>query len=124
MFLRYEILADYQPRASLAPSKLDLTECPYMWPYCDQPLYANAIPVIANITILNAMGVSGNVESIEWEPGTNGNHLTLSFSHSENIWPWTGYLAIHITVSPAARKFDGFAQGIVRMNISSDAQWQ
>lgn len=120
----YDLLADYKPRASLAPSTLDLTECPYMWPYCDQPLYAHALPIIANITILNAMGVSGKVESVEWVPGTNGNHLTLTFSHSETIWPWTGYLAIHMTVSPAARNFDGIVKGTVVVNVSTETQSQ
>lgn len=120
----YKVLADYKPRASLAPSSLDLTDCPYMWPYCDQPLYAHAIPIIANITILNAMGVSGKVDFVEWQPGKNGNHLTLTFSHSETIWPWTGYLAIHITVSPAARLFNGVAEGVVLVNVSTDTQSQ
>ena len=35
----YHILKDYQPQASLHPSYIDLTECPYMWPYCSQPIY-------------------------------------------------------------------------------------
>ena len=43
----------------MAPATLDFTDCPYMWPYCDQPLYARAIPIIANVTILNALAVSG-----------------------------------------------------------------
>lgn len=36
----YEILSKYTPRASANPARLDLTDCPYMWPYCKQPLYA------------------------------------------------------------------------------------
>ena len=34
---------------SLSPSYLDLTECPYMWPYCSQPIYYGAIPTIVCI---------------------------------------------------------------------------
>lgn len=71
---------------SLSPSYIDLTECPYMWPYCSQPLYYGAMPVVVNVrvwysfldldkigmlyhvlkhyccfqvTVLNGMGVSG-----------------------------------------------------------------
>lgn len=137
---RYNVLTDYTPKASLAPSTLDLTDCPYMWPYCDQPLYAHAIPIIANITILNGIDVSGiqdlfvgwsasftpligKVESVEWEPGTNGNYLVPTFTYSDTIWPWTGYLAIHITVSPVAALFDGIAEGVVVVNISSRSQY-
>lgn len=32
----------YTPRASVIPSRLDLTDCPYMWPFCRQHLYAGA----------------------------------------------------------------------------------
>lgn len=34
----YELLRRYTPHASCLPSSLDLTQCPYMWPYCSQPL--------------------------------------------------------------------------------------
>jgi membrane-bound transcription factor site-1 protease len=34
----YELLQEYSPRASVMPSSLDLTQCPYMWPYCSQPM--------------------------------------------------------------------------------------
>lgn len=34
------LMQKYRPRASVIPSALDLTDCPYMWPHCRQPLYA------------------------------------------------------------------------------------
>lgn len=46
----YQVLSSYKPQASLSPSYIDLTECPYMWPYCVQPLYAFALPVIVNVS--------------------------------------------------------------------------
>ncbi len=46
---------------SLHPSYIDLTECPYMWPYCSQPIYYGAMPIIVNVTILNGMGVTGKI---------------------------------------------------------------
>ena len=39
-----------KPQASLWPSYLDFTECPYFWPYCSQPLYATAQPIIVNVS--------------------------------------------------------------------------
>lgn len=46
---------------SLSPSYVDLTECPYMWPYCSQPIYYGGMPTIVNVTILNGMGVTGRI---------------------------------------------------------------
>ena len=55
------ILQAYEPRASVFPSHVDLSACPYVWPICLQPLYAGAMPLIFNATILNGMGVTGHV---------------------------------------------------------------
>lgn len=44
-----EILKDYKPRASLIPSVVNFTDCPYMWPFCTQPLYAHAMPVSRSV---------------------------------------------------------------------------
>ena len=38
---------------SASPSYIDLTECPYMWPYCSQPIYHTAMPVIVNVSTIN-----------------------------------------------------------------------
>lgn len=75
----YRVLKRYTPQASLIPSYLDLTECPYFWPYCSQPLYFSGkllikiyetyfilltelnnqgMPLIVNITVLNGMDVT------------------------------------------------------------------
>lgn len=54
-----DILAKYEPRASVVPAALNLTDCPYAWPFCRQPLYADAMPLIFNATVLNGMGLTG-----------------------------------------------------------------
>ena len=36
---------------SLSPAYIDLTECPYMWPYCTQPLYYGGMPTIVNVSM-------------------------------------------------------------------------
>lgn len=54
-----KVLSTYSPRASVVPANLNMTDCPYAWPYCLQPLYAGAMPTIFNATILNGMGLTG-----------------------------------------------------------------
>lgn len=54
-----EVLKSYKPRASVVPAELDLSACPFMWPFCKQPLYAHAMPTMFNATVLNGMGLTG-----------------------------------------------------------------
>ena len=99
----YQVLSKYKPQASLSPSYIDLTECQYMWPYCTQPLYYGAMPVIVNVTILNGMGVSGRiVEKPVWHPYTPqfGQHLEIAFTYSEvqYLFLVSGYVLIKTAV--------------------------
>lgn len=57
-----KILSTYEPKITLSPSYLDFTE-DYMWPYNTQSLFYTSIPVIANVTILNGMSVTGKIVS-------------------------------------------------------------
>lgn len=121
----FNILVQYTPRASFVPSSLDLTDCPRMWPFCTQPLYFGAMPLIFNVTILNGMGVSGQiVGSPVWQPNSNsgGVHLDVSFTYAEILWPWSGYLALHLTVKDTAIDYTGKAEGVVLLNILSPPQ--
>lgn len=118
----YQTLRTYKPQASLSPSYVDLLDCPYMWPYCSQPLYYGAIPIIVNVTILNGMGVSGKIVSRpKWEPYApqHGSYIDVSFTYSKTLWPWSGYLAVSITVAKHAAQFDGIAQGQVTLTVES-----
>ncbi|PPD72081.1 hypothetical protein GOBAR_DD31032 [Gossypium barbadense] len=117
----FEILKSYQPRASIFPSILDYTNCPYTWPFCRQALYSGAMPVIFNATILNGMGVIGYVQSPPtWHPSTEeGNLLRIHFTYSEVIWPWTGYLALHMQIKEEGAHFSGVIEGNVTVRIFS-----
>lgn len=117
----YEILKGYQPRASIFPSVLDFTDCPYSWPFCRQPLYAGAMPVMFNATILNGMGVIGYIESAPtWHPAEEeGNLLSIHFTYSEVIWPWTGYLALHMQIKEEGAQFSGEIEGNVTLRVFS-----
>eukprot|EP00775_Hariotina_reticulata_P005633 gene5633-5872_t len=115
------ILASYTPRASLIPKAIDLTDCPYFWPHCRQPLYAFALPVALNATVINGMGATGFFDGEPQYQGTDegGKLLHVTFTHSDVLWPWSGYLAVYIEVSPAAVNFSGNATGIITFTITS-----
>lgn len=115
----YEILKNYQPRASIFPNVLDYTDCPYSWPFCRQPLYAGAMPVIFNATILNGMGVIGYVESPPtWKPFDEvGNLLSIHFTYSDVIWPWTGFLALYMQIKEEGTQFSGVIEGNVTVKV-------
>ncbi|KAL2532647.1 Subtilisin-like protease SBT6.1 [Abeliophyllum distichum] len=117
----YEVLKSYEPRASIFPSVLDYTDCPYSWPFCRQPLYAGAMPVIFNVTILNGMGVIGYLESPpSWHPlNEEGNLLSIHFTYSDIIWPWTGFLALHMQIKEEGAQFSGEIEGNVTVKIYS-----
>uniref|UniRef100_A0A7N0ZYW1 Uncharacterized protein n=1 Tax=Kalanchoe fedtschenkoi TaxID=63787 RepID=A0A7N0ZYW1_KALFE len=117
----YEILKRYQPKASILPSVLDFTDCPYSWPFCRQPLYAGSMPVMFNATILNGLGVIGHVDGPPaWHPSNeDGNLLSIHFTYSEVIWPWTGYLALHMQIKEEGAKFSGEIEGNVTLNVFS-----
>ncbi|KAJ9548716.1 hypothetical protein OSB04_021259 [Centaurea solstitialis] len=117
----YEILKSYKPRATIFPSVLDYTDCPYTWPFCQQPLYAGAMPVLFNTTILNGMGVIGYFEGPPaWRPTSEeGNLLSIRFTYSDVIWPWTGYLALHMQIKEEGATFSGEIVGDVVVNVYS-----
>lgn len=46
----FQALRSHQPSVTLHPSYIDLTECPYMWPYCSQPIYYGGMPTIVNVS--------------------------------------------------------------------------
>lgn len=118
----YQILNSYKPQASLSPSYIDLTECQYMWPYCTQSLYYGAMPTIVNVTILNGLGVSGHiVGKPTWHPYTPqfGQYLDIALTHSELLWPWSGWLAVSIAAARTAASWEGIAQGHIAFTIES-----
>lgn len=117
----YEVLKTYVPRASIVPSVLNMTECPFAWPFCTQPLYAHAMPVMFNATILNGMGVVGRVEGPpKWTPLDEGGRLLdVRFDVSDTLWPWSGNLAMYFRVAPEGEEFEGNASGEVTITVVS-----
>lgn len=117
----YKVLRDYAPRISIVPAELDLTDCPYTWPFCSQPIYADAMPLMFNATILNGMGVDGRVvEGPQWAPTNEAaKMLDVRFEYSDQLWPWSGYVAVFVRVLPEAANFSGKAEGMVTLTVES-----
>ena len=93
-----------------------------MWPYCSQPLYYGGMPIMANFTILNGLGVTGHmVDAPSWYPNLqlHGEFLEVAFEYSEVLWPWSGYLALRVTVAETARRWSGVAEGMIEFTIAS-----
>lgn len=116
----FHLIQNFRPHASVLPSRLDLTECPYMWPYCTQPLFYGAMPVLVNLTVLNSVSVTGElVAEPSFHAGKNGRFLDLSFSWSPLLWPWSGHLAVSISVKPEAALWEGDAEGLIKFTVRS-----
>ena len=119
-----EILRDYVPRASTVPSEFDLTECPYAWPHCKQGAYATMMPIILNATIVNGLGLHGEVVvaprfTPSDDAGDLGEHLDVRFAFSETLWPYSGFLATYVRVKNEASAMRGVASGVVRFTVAS-----
>ena len=69
------MLQAYRPRASVVPAALNLTDCPYAWPYCRQPLYAGAMPLIFNATVLNGLGLTGGLHYISIQSSARSRYI-------------------------------------------------
>lgn len=94
-----------------------------MWPYCTQPLYYTSIPIIINVTVLNGLAVFGTVANDPiWYPyiSDNGNYLDVSISYSKILWPWSGWMAIKLSVSQSIPKdWSGTAAGHIEFVVES-----
>lgn len=121
----YEALLSYKPTVTASPSYIDFGDCPYLWPYCSQPIYHGAMPFQINITLLNGMAVSGQFTARPtWHPhidssGRMADYLNVGLTYSKTLWPWSGWLALHITVKEKAKNWEGFCEGHVSLTIES-----
>ena len=120
----YEVMKKYEPRVSTLPDHFDLVSDPdktYLWPHTSQPLYARAMPLIANFTILNGLGSVGYfTDAPRWNPSNRlGGKIRLQFDYNTVLWPWAGYLGVYMHVEDSAAHMSGVAAGSITFNISS-----
>jgi membrane-bound transcription factor site-1 protease len=104
------------------------------------------MPIQFNITILNSMSVTGSFKQPPiWIPGEQDHLLSMShwlfaaspslhpfsflfvvflsevdFTWSENIYPWSGWLALRIQATPSAQFITTIAHGTVRFTVVAE----
>ena len=70
--------------------------------YCRQPIYKGAMPVVANVTVLNSANSMGHIKSSPiWIPDSDNKYddvLDIQTKYSSIIWPWGGHVSIFIRV--------------------------
>ena len=44
------------------------------------------------------------------------------FSYSAVLWPWSGWIAVHVTVSDEACEFTGRVAGELRVAVQADPE--
>lgn len=115
-----KILSEYQPKVSFSPTHLDMTD-DYQFPYSTQSMFYTMQPVIVNVTILNGIAVTGRVAEVQWYPyqNENGNLLNISISYSDVLWPWSGWMSVHISVNEYGQHFEGQALGHISVTVES-----
>ncbi|KAH7492524.1 hypothetical protein KRP22_001923 [Phytophthora ramorum] len=110
-------------KPSSFPDRIDMTDCPRMWPFCSQPLFHSALPLMINLTILNPASVVGTIKMPpQWISDTNGEHLAVSTSSSSALWPYFGSIGVFIQVKEQAASFDGIAKGALRLEVDNGGQ--
>ncbi|KAE9046653.1 Membrane-bound transcription factor site-1 protease [Phytophthora rubi] len=110
-------------KPSSFPDRIDMTDCPRMWPYCSQPLYHSALPLMVNLTIMNPASVVGTIKKPpQWISDKNGEHLTVSTSSPFAIWPYFGSIGVFIEVKEKAAAFEGIAKGELRFEVENANQ--
>ncbi|ETV93670.1 hypothetical protein H310_12437 [Aphanomyces invadans] len=101
-------LAMAAPTAVLLPSSLNLTDCPYMWPHCLQPLYHTRLPLTINITMFHPTALTSQlVGAPKWTPSSADSDILSiqTFPGSEMFWPYSGAIGVHIRVTrPVLRR--------------------
>lgn len=119
----FKFMRKYKPQVTLFPSHLDSLDCPYLWPFCADPLYAGALPKIVNVTIISGLSVSSRIEEPPvWEPFSteSANVLRISITYSPQIWPWTGFMALFLSVNSQHSSYTGNVSGRIRLTVVSD----
>lgn len=107
------------PKISAFPPALDLTDCPYMWPFCLQPLFWTSKPLTLNLTILNSISVTAHLVSARWRPADQGSLVNISFSYPLSFWPYSGWVGVEIRALSSAENVESVASGTIMLEFAS-----
>ena len=142
------IIADtFVPHVSMFPDYMSnfIELNPHMWPYCNQRLFYNSMPLIFNFTILNSVSVKGKIVSVQFYEESklrktrelsffdtgevdvtsvrspyfvlNADILSLKLQYSNVIFPFSGFIAVAFSVREANKAFVGSIKGKFKIFI-------
>jgi len=91
------------PTATAFPPALNLTDCPFTWPHCAQPLVHPSTPLLLNLTLLNGQQVDGTIVGQPTFRPLNeaAERLAVAFSFSRRLFPWSGSLGVSVALTTA-----------------------
>ncbi|EDQ87026.1 uncharacterized protein MONBRDRAFT_27758 [Monosiga brevicollis MX1] len=109
-------LESYLPHVSLFPAQLDTTDCPYAWPYCTSGIYYSALPLVANLTVING-GINASMPS-----RTLGKSLTRVGATSR--LRKQSHLAVRVGVNRNGRRATCVADGVIVIQVETIVEGQ
>jgi hypothetical protein len=125
--LRPEALFDamraFTPHVSSLPPSLDLTDCPYMEPYCSSPLFVGSQPLVFNVTLLDSNRPDGTIRQRPlWRPrggagGMGGGVLSVRFTYESQLRAWSGFLGVEVSVASDAAEWEGTVHGDIELVV-------
>ncbi|KAI6229696.1 Peptidase-S8 domain-containing protein [Aphelenchoides fujianensis] len=109
---------DYTPQITLNPPYLDMDECPFMFPYCLQPLFSSSLPLILNLTVHSGYPSAARLKRVTIESTDVGAEklLEIRFEHSLSF-DSSGFLALFITAADSTATFSGLLEGRLRLKF-------
>lgn len=115
------LLRTYRPHLSSWPPSIDLVDCPWAPPGCEQPLYSGALPRPFNLTLLGG-GVPLSLRLLRclWLPAdpASARHLLVTCLPPDRLWPWSAPLSVWLTVRPSAQDWRGLVSGRLRVEAA------
>jgi len=80
------------------------------------------MPTIINVTILNGMGVWGQIRGstpCQWRGKVNGEMLRVSCTVSRQLWPYVGWIAIYLTIPHEFAMTTATVEGTIVVLVTS-----
>jgi membrane-bound transcription factor site-1 protease len=56
----------------------------------------------------------------KWVGSAHGEKLELKFEASDVLWPWSGWVAVSMSVNDDAAAFEGVIEGSIEMAVGSE----
>lgn len=140
-----EYLERFRPHVSFWPPRLSnhMSDCPYLWPFCDSNLFQTSQPLLMNLTILNSIVATSGIYRIEYVETTDkfgesfdgisfslqrdkskhhrvtlrGNVLVVKADFEDIIWPWSGFMGLSVSLNNYLTNYQGNVSGLLTIYV-------